>query len=179
MGRVHSFLTDSTKKLTLRETIEIVGVFGLIASLIFVGVQLMLDRRIAMGSQYHERMTLGHDWFVSSAENDDYLDYLARRFEEVALPRWWNEEVESFKNSNNLTMREVAILEQSARALAARNNNNYYQYQLGLISQESWLQVVAGFRNTMLNPINRAISLNTPALEPGYIELIRELGVSQ
>ena len=38
-----------------KEVVEIVGIFAVVASLIFVGMQLMLDRKVALAEQYFNR----------------------------------------------------------------------------------------------------------------------------
>ena len=38
-----------------KDIVEIVGIFAVVASLIFVGMQLMLDRKVALAEQYFNR----------------------------------------------------------------------------------------------------------------------------
>lgn len=42
-------------KASKKELVEIVGIFAVVASLIFVGMQLQLDRKVALAEQYSNR----------------------------------------------------------------------------------------------------------------------------
>jgi hypothetical protein len=50
-----------------RDVLELIGVLSVVASLVFVGIQLYFDRSVAIGSQQNERTVLGQDYFLSQA----------------------------------------------------------------------------------------------------------------
>ena len=58
------------RKLSNRELAEIVGVLAVVASLVFVGLQLMLDRKIASGEQYSARAMARQSMLQSYLESD-------------------------------------------------------------------------------------------------------------
>ena len=50
-----------TMRIESKQVIDIVSTLAVVASLIFVGYQLILERRIAEAAQQHNRMELQYD----------------------------------------------------------------------------------------------------------------------
>ena len=57
---------DSAK---LNDWLQVIGLFGVIASLIFVGLQMKQDREIALAGTYQDRTCL---LYTSDAADDEY-----------------------------------------------------------------------------------------------------------
>ena len=158
-----------------REVIEIVGIFGLIASLIFVGMQMMLDRRIAMGNQFHDRTEIGHEGMIAQFQSDAWVAMQAREWEAGFLPDWWNEKITAYQQEHGYSMKDIVRLELSARMRLVRMNNNYFQHQLGLISDETWDNISPSGEVYQRDPVYAAVAAQGGGvLEPGYRKLIQE-----
>lgn len=56
-------------KIELRQSVEILGVIGIIASLIFVGLQLIQSQEIAIAGQYQARAEIALDYQLSRLES--------------------------------------------------------------------------------------------------------------
>ena len=156
-----------------REIVEIVGIFSVVASLLFVGLQLILDRRVATGAQFHERMALGHDSFEMQFQNDEWIRTTAKQWEAGNTPGWWNEDVAAYREERNLSMEELVRESIFIQMTYLRMNNNYFQYQQGLIPDETWARLEPGIRTIPRSrPLYKAIAENFVVLEQGYIELM-------
>ena len=164
-------------KISNRQLAELIGIISVVASLIFVGLQLMLDRQVAIAAQFHNRSELGHNDLVSRFENEPYIRMQAQQLENGFEPTWWNPEIEKYRSERKLTLEDIVRLELLLRNEFLRYNNNYYQYSRGLIDRENYLN---GLRNYFLqrmgqDPLFRAVALSPGPMEPGLIQLIQEV----
>ena len=109
---------DSAK---LNDWMQVIGIFALVASLIFVGFQMKQTQDIAIASQYHARAEATMNLFLSSLESDY-----------VPVP----------------PLRSQITEEMSARDVAATLwlwqswDNLYYQYQAGFLEESAWQSVL-------------------------------------
>ena len=154
--------------------IELIGIFGIIASLLFVGAQLILDRRIASSTAYHGRVALRMDDLIGQRDNSELVQARAVQFEKVK-PFWWNDEIESYVAELELTMEDVVRLDLQARIYLALTDNNFYQYGVGLIDDESWAGMRTGFSFNLTRPISKSAVLRADYLRPAMLKMIDDL----
>jgi len=162
-------------KTSTKQTIEIIGIFGVIASLIFVGMQLLLDRRVAMGAQFHARTALYHQAQQSIFENDSYVQEQAAIWENGLTPPWWNSEIEKFQQDRGMSMEGMYQRYTLLRMRMLRFNDNYFQYERGLISEETWQTNRNALKNNMRQFYTRTVALNFNVFEAAFDELIQEI----
>ena len=158
-----------------REFAELVGVLSVVASLLFVGFQLMLEQRVSMGSQFSARTALSHESLVSDNENPAWIALQAKLWENEFKPGWWNEEITEYQKVRNLTMEEMVMMSYSIRLGFVRTNNNYYQHTQGLISDDAWGNMISQLDAVLDRPFYRAIGFSSPYLEVGLLELMQDL----
>jgi len=115
---------------SLKESIEIFGTIGVIASLIFVGYQLMLERRLAISTQYQNRAQLVVQYTQSGFENEAFVTDEAS-FWEGNRPSWWTDEVETLYSSGDVTMEGIVRVQRYYQLMMISLDNNYYQYRQG------------------------------------------------
>ena len=103
---------------------------GIIASLIYVGLELRQTREIAIAGQYSER----------AGGSTEYWQFVAGQ--PVLLGNFGRAHRDYLKNTSEyddaLTDEEVGLLYVQARYLIAALDNNYYQYATGFMTEESW-----------------------------------------
>ena len=162
-------------KLRPRELIETIGIFSVVASLLFVGLQLMQDRRVAIGAQFHERSLLGHEALQGLFDNNDWVKAQAQQWESGFKPSWWNTEIDMIQKDRNLSMEDMVRSILRTEMEIIRANNNYFQYQQGIITEESWRQILTGITSAMERPVYRAIALSRTIHEEGFLEVLQEL----
>lgn len=163
-------------KVPSKRLAELLGMLAVVASLVFVGLQLMLDRRVAIAAQFHNRSKLGHVSFVSQFENEPFIQMQAHQWENGFLPDWWNAGIEKYRSERSLTLKDIVRLELLVRTELLRYNNNFYQYSQGLLDRDNYLTGLRNYFSVRMaqDPLFRAVALSPGPMEPGFIELIQE-----
>jgi hypothetical protein len=160
----------------LRNTLELIGIFGVIASLIFVGIQLNQDRQIAIGESYRVRAQMRIEFVLHEFDNDEHVADLARRWESGLTPSWWNDEVETYQKDNNEPMTAIARMSLRSTVYGELFENNYFQYQRGMLEEEFWTTQQQGIRGVLNNPVHRAVIFsNRVALRPETQEMMARI----
>ena len=153
---------DSDK---LHDWLQIVGAAAIVASLIFVGMQLKQSQDIAIANQYQAR-------FESAAET-------ARAYiqSETALKAWGSFLTNKIQSDDSLSEEFRAWAErQSAEEIAFRywsayielktHDNHLFQYEQGFVEAESWQAFRETFKMLLRAPrelyVVREIYLDNP-----------------
>jgi len=115
---------DSSK---LNDWLQVVGLFTVVASLIFVGVQLKQTQQIAIAGHYLDQATLVVESTSAQMQNEPLLQYYGERL--LASGQ--------FPGFEETDPRVIA-----ARVYAARNSmtmldNDHFQYEAGFQSEEA------------------------------------------
>ena len=108
------------KKVSLDVWIQLLGMIGIIFSLIFVGLEMRQSQRIALAGQTQERTAMGMANFMGFLESGINLDNVIR------------------SELDNLSVEELG-----ARRINAHNQwyiaeNDFVQFQNGLMSAETY-----------------------------------------
>jgi len=154
--------------------VELIGIFGIIASLLFVGAQLVLERNIAYSTAFHDRVALHIANSTGMRDNYEYVQQRARALEN-SKPSWWNSDIESYVAQNELSMEDVVRLDIQAGIYLQITDNNYYQYELGLIDEATWEGMRMGFSGNLRYPIGKARILGAIYLRPSMKKMVEEL----
>ena len=93
---------------------ELIGIAAIVASLIFVGLQMRQSQEIAVASQYHDRTVLAVEWFHEQRENGNFEFHTRACFPE--LPP-------------NVTLEQAARGCLSLQSFMTISDNHLYQYQ--------------------------------------------------
>ncbi len=123
-------------KMSRKDIAELIGLGAIVASLVFVGLELRQTQKVAQASQYQDRMRTAFDYFF-----------------EVSTRDVWNEgQVERLRQRydlSDLNVRDRMLLEEGNPkaigdwwVIAEVNlmvfDNYHFQYQLGLSTDEAW-----------------------------------------
>ena len=137
----------------VNDWLQLVGMVAIVASLLFVGLQLKLSRDIAIAAQYQARAdhVVGNVGDVLQSApamrvvGRNTLEYiLASNNIPANLKAWASEQ----------PVEELAFRALSAyRSLKARDNL-YFQYQSGFITEEAWYALRAEFKWELHNPLS-------------------------
>ena len=120
----------------LNEWLQVVGLFGVIASLMFVGLQMKQDREIALSAATQARTETTIQSILGMASNPIF----AAALDKIELGE-----------SDLLTLSERQAVIQSYRAALYNLENSHYQYISGFISEEKWIASRESLKN-MLRP---------------------------
>lgn len=107
--------------------LKVLGIVGVIGSLIFVGFQLKQSQDIAIASQYQARL-------------DSLIAVKGNLLQSTALITV----SEKVRNGEPLDQFDLIIIDASVSQLYDLYESNHFQYASGFISEEHWQSVLRG-----------------------------------
>ena len=163
--------------------IEILVNLTVIASLVFVGMQLLLDRRVAIAEQYFNRAESVKEDRRAALASPQYYQAREERWALGRRPSFWNEDWEIAKRVEEGTLSVASLY-----FLITRNelaiigyDNIYFQYQQGLMAEEDWQRFREGIKGRLKDDPDpeflRAIWLSRarPAIKPVIEKIVQEI----
>ncbi len=135
-------MVDTSK---INEWLQVVGMFGVIASLIFVGLQMKQTQLIALSSTYQARSDATVESLVAAISSPEFLSASAKIYA---------------NKSDELTMQEAVAWEYFLGADMTLFENNHQQYEMGFLSEEHWQRNVAELKCKFELPLNRQMMGN-------------------
>ena len=139
----------------VRTLVEVVGLLAIVASLVFVGIQMKQSQEIAISTQYQERANAAVEMFTGNLQSDLSLRLSGDRLrltmfgpESDAILRDWAQERKP---------QELAWQFNNFLMLFSIYDNNHFQYSAGFLDEDSWLSFQARMKNVLANPVNRAM----------------------
>ena len=107
---------DSAK---LNDWMQVVGIFALVASLIFVGLQMKQSQEIALAAQYQARAEAAQNLFMTMQESGISMSTMRNPM-------------------NEKTPEELVAAYNLAVWGWTQYDNHFYQYNAGFLDDESW-----------------------------------------
>ncbi len=152
---------DSAK---LNDWMQVFGIFALVASLIFVGLQMQQDREIAKVMIYQSRASNTAEIYASLASSPDAAA-LGIKSLTGDLP----------------TAQDTVLGGFAASALFTLTDNSHYQYEEGFLPEAHWLSVrermKSGFSNLPIyrNHAEVNLKLYRPTFRKELVEIMKEI----
>jgi hypothetical protein len=142
---------------------QVVGIFALVLSLIFVGLQLKQSQDIAIAAQYHERAALA-------------VEYFSAQFDRSTLPNWGR--VTGRQPTDEVPIEELGIRWLHGATYLTMADNHYYQYQAGFLEDESWQAHRRTLKENLANPnspVHVALGTANTPYRAAFLALCDEL----
>ena len=137
---------DSAK---LNDWLQVIGLFGVIGSLVFVGLQMKQDRDIALSMAMQSRTESTIQNLLGLASNP----ILASALDKIERGE-----------SNLLSLSEKRAMSLRAKASLYNLDNTHWQYSNGFISDEKWMASRAALKLVLRQPFGaRAAYDENPA----------------
>ncbi len=147
----------------LNDWLQIVGIFAVVASLVFVGLQLKQAQDIAIAAQYQARHDAASENIRAYMQSETALRAEGKRFAEFAkIDPNFSAELRSWVLEQPPD--ELAYMILQTRLDLMTVDNLYFQYQSGFLSEEAWQP----HRTALM----QALSLNPPL---GFYRVTYEL----
>lgn len=127
------------KTVTWREAFELVGIVAVVASLVFVGLQLQQSHEIALAEIYQMRTSTVADLNLEMAANPLIVAAHTKR------------------NDDRLAEIDAAEQYAASRAMLADLmllENSHFQYSLGFLPEDHWLRVRDNIKGILQDPLN-------------------------
>jgi hypothetical protein len=140
-----------------KDIAELIGIVAIVASLVFVGLQLKQSQDIAIAGQYAERASESTETWTFVAEHPVLLSNFGRLHREhLKGTNYFDDEY---------TDEEVGVLYAHARHVIASWDNNHYQNVSGFMTEEAWSMYANRIRRACdSNMTMQAVVRNHPEL---------------
>ena len=119
-----------------KDIAELVGITAIVASLVFVGLELRQSHQIAIAAEYQERVATVIDIYNTQIQSEIALSVVGQPLYEIVrsadFPDKYSHLYESY------TVEQLGYLSTNSLISLTNFDNLYYQYESGFISEESW-----------------------------------------
>ena len=138
-------------KTNKKELAEILGIFAVVASLIFVGMQLHLDRKVALAEQYFNRAESVKEDYRTALLSPEYFRAIEEKWALTGRTYYSDKGWEEFKNvrEGTLNIKSVEAMILIDRLQILGYDNLYFQYKQGLLNETSWNGLRSRLKSTM------------------------------
>ena len=148
----------------LHDWMQVIGLFAVFASLIFVGLEMRQAQKISMSQTYQSRTAAVAEWNSAFAANPAALAAFRKASE---------------RNDDAITPDELYALQRTVAGLYYLYDNAHYQFQEGFVSSEFWQMTRESLRTMMANPAVNGIigELSQRAGRPEFRDVVQKLSV--
>ena len=157
-----------------KDVAELFGIAAIVASLLFVGLELRQSHQIAIAAEYQERATTVNNLYNTKIESETALSVVGQPIYEIVRSADFPDEYRHLYEA--YTVEQLGYL--SANALISLTNfdNLYFQYQSGFILDESWQAFRYRLLRELESPITRLAFEEDPNwYRASYRQLCREI----
>jgi len=126
----------------LNDWMQVVGIFALVASLVFVGLQIKQAQEIAESETYLERAAISVEFSAMRASSPQFTSAIAKIYA---------------GRTEDLTVQEQVTLEYFFGGQMTIYENLHYQYLSGYLAEEHWQKDLAEMRCELSLPYYREV----------------------
>ena len=125
----------------LNDWMQVLAIFALVASIIFVGLQMTQVQKIAIAGQYQERYAVAMEFWTSREQSSFQVERRGRALmERGGLPNGFDE---------GTTAAEFGSIYLYTRATIGIFDNLHFQNEIGLLPDEAWLPIQYGLEQNI------------------------------
>jgi hypothetical protein len=156
---------------------QIIGIIAVVASLVFVGLQLRQSQAIAIASQYQARLDAASGHYTAILQSEPGLRVIGKDVRADILAQ--EEAPAEFKAwASAQPPEEIAFRVIGAIIFLKSHDNVHYQYQAGFLSEEAWEALRIQLRTGLADPrtwVRSVYKENELVWRKSYRELIEGL----
>jgi hypothetical protein len=120
-----------------KDIAELIGIGAIVASLIFVGLQMQQSQEIAIGAQYQDRANVAIENYMSQIQSNQALRYRGQWLIDAASSDNYPIVVKNLIETAG--PESVAITYLLYRSRMAMMDNCHFQYESGFMTEDAWL----------------------------------------
>ena len=153
-----------------RDWMEIIAIFSVVASLIFVGMEMRQSHEISLSQAYQSRVATVVEWNSAFAANPAALSAY-RKSTEGAL--------------DEITTEEHEALNSMMDGLFHLFDNAHFQYEMGFVSEDFWAMTHESLKLQMSNPaanrvfVKKVNAVARPSFREVVLSINKELRAQQ
>jgi len=142
---------------------QVIGIFAVVASLIFVGLEMRQAQKISMSQVYQSRTAAVAEWNSAFAANPAALSAFRKASDGA---------------QGEITTEEYEALRRTLSGVYYLYDNAHYQYQAGFVSSEFWEMTRESLKNMMEIPVvsDLLVQVSERGGRPEFRDLVREIG---
>ena len=146
----------------LNDWIQVIGIFALVSSLIFVGLQIKQTSEIALSQVSQARASSASEAVMTLASNEHAMSAFVKGYA---------------GQDDSITEAEALAGYYSMVAMLYLWENNYYQYQLGFMPEDHWRNVRETVKTLMKGNsfVRSSIQRRSTSLRPSMREMLDEI----
>ncbi len=138
-----------------RDIAELFGIGAIVASLIFVGLQLQQSQEIAVGTQYQERANAAIENYMSQIQSDQALRNRGQRLTSAASSGSYPIVIKNLIETAGAE--SVAVTYLLYRSKMAMMDNCHFQYESGFMNEDTWLAMRRRLQNLLSDDVFSAM----------------------
>ena len=163
---------DSSK---LNDWMQVIGIFAVVGSLIFVGLQMQQDRRIAELATYQERAIASANFTIDVFSNEHY--WKVRTIAEASQPLPL---VEYEGWASSIPLKDVQRAARIFSGVLFLFDNSHYQFQQGFLPEEHWNRTRSTLKTAISSPfekwvVQQMLESQRPAFRAELAEILDEI----
>jgi hypothetical protein len=135
-------MEPSMKPGNWRDVAELIGIAAIVASLVFVGLQMKQTHEIALSSAYQARSAISIEMYVAAATSPHLMSGITK----VAQRRYEELSEEEYQSVSYFFGAEMFVYE-----------NNHYQSESGFLPYEHWSKNVSEINCYLSHPFYRKL----------------------
>ena len=143
-----------------KDIAELAGIAAIVASLVFVGLELRQSHQIAIAAEYQERAASVIDQYNAQIQSDTALSVVGKPLYEAVRSADFPDEYRRLYEG--YTVEQLGFKTINTLNALTAFDNIYLQYQSGFISHESWLAFRYRLRRELESPITRQVFEKDP-----------------
>ena len=143
----------------ISDWLQVAGMFGVMASLVFVGLQMKQTQEIALSSIYQSRSDTTVEMTMAATNSPDVLSVLTKSYS---------------GHADQLSMREAVAFEHYLGATVTMLENNHRQFEAGFLPEEHWQRNLQELKCALSSPVRRQMIMSWPYSE-SFTNVLRQV----
>ncbi len=138
----------------ISDWMQIIGIFALVASLIFVGLQMKQSQDIAIADQHQVRTAHVIEILSAQIQSDQALSSTAKRVSDGVISGLFPIAIKNLIDAEGAEAAAYQFLRY--RSMTTMYDNALFQYESGFMTKEAWFAVRARWKSTLSKDIYAA-----------------------
>ena len=138
-----------------KDTAELIGITAIVASLIFVGLQMRQSQEIAIADQYQDRADAALEWYLARIQNDTAMAITANRISDNANSTSSSPAIKAALESDGPEIVAFRYLEY--RSNLTMFDNYHFQYERGFLTEDAWRAYRVRLKGVLTTPVTAAM----------------------
>jgi hypothetical protein len=135
-----------------KDVAEILGILAIVASLIFVGLQLKQSQDIAIAQQYQDRSATAVEWYVARMQSDLAIDLATLRLDADNPDEGSTMGIQMSLGDSDPRLIAQAYLEH--RSNMTMFDNLHFQFEHGFMLEDAWRAFRTRLKVLLTNELN-------------------------